>query len=61
MSGQQAVGFGFNGLGHLGAGRSPRRRVVFDAAVFRRIVGRRQDQAVGYVFLPMVIKAQDRP
>ncbi len=43
---QQSVGTIFDDPGHIGVGWPPVRRVIFDAAIFRRVVRRGNDDAV---------------
>ncbi len=47
LVGQQLVGLGFDPLGDVGIGRAAVGRVVLVAAALRRVVGRRDDDAVG--------------
>src|SRR4029077_16268753 len=44
---EKVVGFRFDPLGYVRIGRSPVRRIVFEATVVRRIVRRRDYDAVG--------------
>ena len=61
MACQEAVGFRFDGLGDVRAGRPAGNGVILDTAVFRRIVGWRDDQAVGQAFFATAVVAQDGP
>ena len=61
VAGQETVGFRFDGLGDIRASRAAGDGIVLDTAVFRRIVGRRNDQAVSQAVFTMAVIAQDGP
>ena len=57
--GQQVVGPVFDPARGVGVGRAAVRRIVFEAAVFRRIMGRGDDNAVGKLRGALAIAGQD--
>ena len=60
LVGQQLVGLGFDPLGDVGIGRAAVGRVVFVATALRRVVGRRDDDAVGQARGAATVVAENR-
>ena len=59
LVGQQFVGLGFDPLGHMGIGRATVGRVVLVATTLRRVVGRRDDNAVSQASGTAAVVADD--
>ena len=56
---QQPVGRAFDCRGDVGIRRAAIGRIIFEAAILRRIVRRRDDDAIGAAFAPVLVGGED--